>query len=569
VVLARAKAAALDAVISAYAKEKDDHLRWFTPERFAAQVSPNSRRDELVASGYKSPHGLQARMWKVALKDAYETLDRYWLGLADDLRPLIYRKQQAAARAHKDKGGPVQQKCQPGCRRHWSEPMLHYGRWPLFSSRTMAAIYAGQAPKPPHFAIDGPERQMVARILGRESRKRVVRLPHARIARSACFDANMYTAFETERGGQVVKLMGLVPAERITIPLKGHSVVKGTIRVVKEPRSRTCAVHVSHGLRAAGAGGEDAGIDIGQSEVLTDERGRRYWRGLGAFLAKASGRELAKSKRRQKLHAIRRKAVQRGDYAKARRIWTCNLGYKKLDDRRRKDRAECERLVNTAFREFFRHRCPSRFGMEVLDFRGKAKSKGMARRTAQMRMTTINDRASFLSSVAGSHRERVNAAYGSQMCSRRGYVDPKNRNRDRFVCLFCGWAGHADRVGARHYKSRIGDPEVRPWTPRTRVKTILQHRFSERTGVPPDWKPGAKAPGTVPGWAPGTVRPREDARMGALSCAERVAAGCSPATSATRSTGERNCQDNRPLLDGSLGRISPTGGKSLTKKRST
>ncbi|WP_084660204.1 hypothetical protein [Ferrithrix thermotolerans] len=31
-------------------------------------------------------------------------------------------------------------------------------------------------------------------------------------------------------------------------------------------------------------------------------------------------------------------------------------------------------------------------------------------------------------------------------------MHPKNRNRDKFVCLFCGWVGHSDWVGAQPAK---------------------------------------------------------------------------------------------------------------------
>jgi hypothetical protein len=146
-------------------------------------------------------------------------------------------------------------------------------------------------------------------------------------------------------------------------------------------------------------------------------------------------------------------------------------------------------LVNTAYNQFLRHRTPRRFAQERLDFRGKAKSKEMSRRTVEMRNTTINERSHFKASAAGACRQRVNPAYSSQLCPRCGYVHPDNRNGDRFVCLFCGWVGRSDWVGAHNLRNRMDDPEIPFWMPKGQARAILLSRFSQRTGETPDWKP--------------------------------------------------------------------------------
>lgn len=47
-------------------------------------------RDRLLPAGYESPQGLQARMCKQALTDAYETLAKFWAAVADEMRPLVF-----------------------------------------------------------------------------------------------------------------------------------------------------------------------------------------------------------------------------------------------------------------------------------------------------------------------------------------------------------------------------------------------------------------------------------------------------------------------------------------------
>jgi putative transposase len=465
--LNKGKAGELGLVIGAYVKEKDDHLRALTPAVFAGLSDDRAYRDQLVARGYKSPYGLQARMWKMALKDAYETMVRYWAAISEDIRPLVYRK------------------------RNWTDEMHHYAFWLLSNPRRVAALYAGETPIPSSFETPKSERSAVVKIITREVRRRVMRLPRVRKAKSMALDANMYAVTTSTTGRQQIEVMGFTPRKRILVPLLGTAAISGNIRVVLEPGARVAEVHTTFDLHIPNQvpDGGDASVDIGQSEVFTDDHGKRYGRQFGKFLARASEVDLDKGRKRGKLHAIAKKALAKGDYAKARRIRTNNLGYKKLDNKRRKNQAECARQVNTAYNQFLRHRRPSCFAQERLDFRGKGKSKAMSRRTVEMRNTTIKERSHFKASAAGVCRQRVNPAYSSQLCPRCGYVHPKNRNGDRFVCLFCGWVGHSDRVGAHNLRHRMDDPEIPLWMPKGQVRTILLSRFSQRTGETPDWKP--------------------------------------------------------------------------------
>ena len=83
----------------------------------------------------------------------------------------------------------------------------------------------------------------------------------------------------------------------------------------------------------------------------------------------------------------------------------------------------------------------------------------------------------------------VNPAYSSQLCPQCGYVHVKNRNGDKFVCLYCGWVGHSDRVGAYNLRNRMDDSGVPLFMPKGQVLTTLLSRFSLRTSESPDWKP--------------------------------------------------------------------------------
>jgi putative transposase len=77
----------------AYTDEKRYWLRYF--ESFKSQVHlarPRTLRDEMVKQNYRSPHGLQARHWKLALEEAAETWDKYWQAVFVKVRPKIAQR---------------------------------------------------------------------------------------------------------------------------------------------------------------------------------------------------------------------------------------------------------------------------------------------------------------------------------------------------------------------------------------------------------------------------------------------------------------------------------------------
>jgi hypothetical protein len=62
----------VERIALSYAREFDRFLvELGRPSSFARYRSHRQARDELLSRGYKSPFGLQARAWKLALKDAF------------------------------------------------------------------------------------------------------------------------------------------------------------------------------------------------------------------------------------------------------------------------------------------------------------------------------------------------------------------------------------------------------------------------------------------------------------------------------------------------------------------
>ena len=205
--LNRRKWQALKQIARCYAREKQVHLLYFMPARFAHSASEQPHRDALVKERYASPHGLQGRMWKMALKDAYETVLKNWATLAAEIKPRLF--------AH------------PG----WNETQQHYAYWLLKSPQRLAQLAVGRAPIPRHFTIDLKEGKTVQNYLRRVIRRNKGSHPCMRQARSLALDADMYQVFE-KNGTQYISVMSLVPRQRIVIPLTGHSAIRGNLRFV-------------------------------------------------------------------------------------------------------------------------------------------------------------------------------------------------------------------------------------------------------------------------------------------------------------------------------------------------
>jgi transposase len=435
---------------------------------FAASTSERTRRDELIAAHYASPHGLQARMWKLAQKDSYETVEKQWAALREELSSLIQRHES------------------------WSEAAKHYANWLIYTPQRMAELVGERAPQP-NFAVTAKEQHTVRNYLRRVIRRKRGSRPVAKAARSLAFDADMYRLFE-QNGRQYITLMSLEKGKRFVLPLTGKTPVRGNIRVVLDFERQRVEVHYTAEIKPhAPLTGKPCGLDAGVSEVFTDELGNRYGEAMGPTLAHASDRLCDKGRKRNKLYQLAEKADRNGNHAKANRIRTFNLGTKTQRSRIRRQRAEIERLTNTALNQVIALRQPAITVTEKLDVRGRAKSKNISRRVSLWARSTLKNRVEFKASAEGFCRKQVNPAFSSQTCPACGFVHRDNRQGDRFKCLNCGHTDDADRVAAHNLEARASDLEIRLFTPVARVKEILLARFTasagkarlERDGSPP------------------------------------------------------------------------------------
>jgi putative transposase len=484
--LNQGKYEAIREIASAYAREKQEHLSDYQDDAlFGRHRNERTLRDELVRAGYRSPHGVSARMWKLAQKDAYETVKKQWAALAERIKPLV-----AAHRTGNGLGDS-----------NWADDQMRYAYWVLSEPRRLAQLVGGQAVIPRHFKIESVRRKVGGNYLRRVIRRRRGKPPCVKLERAFTLDPDMYDLKISAGGTQVLAITSLVPRRRIRIPLKGHTVMRGNIQIILDEQKQRVEVHYTAAIkparrqptansRSTQLPPEQAdsqqeeptetivAVDAGLSEVFTDEAGNRYGTGLGRLIYEESDRILAKNRRRNKLYQLAEKHSRAGRHQKARNIRRFNLGQKKQTAQRRRNQIELERQINTALNQLFRQRQPTILVTEKLDLRGKAKSKKLSRQVSLWPRGILQERTDFKALATGCCREQVNPAYTSQMCPHCGFVNGKNRHGDRFKCLNCGHEQGADRVAAMNLKARRTDPDITLWTPKEWVKIILLDRLA-------------------------------------------------------------------------------------------
>jgi transposase len=451
----------LVALTQAYAQQKDIFLEAFGPSPLFCQYEDyEEARNLLVDQDDTGPSGLQARMWKMSLKDAFEAVDREWLRLAEELQPLVM--------AQKNSG-------------RFNEAQAHYAFWILTASQRMAELVSGCAPVPNHFSLTPAELHRAVNYLRRIIRRGRGRLPRVKIARSLALDAQMYKLIETE-GRQFLEVMTLVPRQRLVIPLTGRGKVEGNLRIVLDFEKQRVEVHRAIDLKTGQpAEGAPLALDFGVTEVMTDSDGNVWGAGFGQILSKDSEALHRTGRSRNKLYTVKKKARQQHNRAKARLLHKFNLGKKKQRRQKRKMRANLGRVINTAMNQLWRTKQPQLIIHENLrHLGGKFKSKRLSRLVSFWTNGLIKDRLTFKASLGRSQRQQTTPAYSSQRCPECGFIHPRNRKGDVFKCLFCQHGGASDSVAAWNLLEFGLDPELASWMPKEQVKTLLLNRFRRR-----------------------------------------------------------------------------------------
>ncbi len=452
--LNKGKWRSVERMAQAFARDKQAHLDFYqSGGNFAAARGWRERRDAVKESDHHLKTPLPVHASDLAVKEAYETEEKYWASIAEQIDVT---------------------------RARWSDEQKHYANWLMYDARRFSSLIEGRAPINEGISLTMEERKQVQNYLRRRARRIMKNRPRVKKARSFVLDNSLYKVFKTT-GGEGIAISGLERGKRIHIPLEGEGEISGNIRVVLLGESRRIELHITREICSREARGEEVmALDVGITEVFADDEGNLYGQEMGGILKEASRKLDDKGRKRNKLHALRKKYVRQGKKKKARNIRKYNLGRKALLERKRKAKITIENQINRAIAEALARRQPKVIVTEKLDIRGPAQSKEISRRVSYWHRRTLKERIEFKASAAGCRREQINSAYTSQTCPSCGYLNKANRKGDRFQCLKCGYAGHADVIAAINQKARMNDREITLYTPKETVRMILVGRYEAR-----------------------------------------------------------------------------------------
>jgi putative transposase len=452
----------LQSMTQAYAKEKQCWLYKFQQRTHIPYIKHHRAiRDQAILSKYQSAYGLQARMWKLALQDAADTMDKYWKSIFDKIKRHVYQSTL-------------------------SDLQRHYGFWLLKDYARLAEVLSFHTPLFKELAFK--ERKQVISYLNRQIRTHKKQYPKVKKVRSFLLDDNCYGLFE-HNGRQYIQLMTLTPRKRLAIPLSGKTPIRGNIRIIV--KGSIVEVHYTSDIKSIKRAHNDSviAIDFGYTEVMTDSDGDQYGTQLGNVLTNASDSLKTKMQRRHKLHALQKKYAQSNKIEhkiKARNISRNNLGRTKLEETQQKLTATCSCEINTAFNQLMRKNINTIVSESLSHTFAYHRGSNWNRRLSAWVRGKLKERLEFKALVKGFSQKTVNPAYTSQTCPLCDYVDRKNRKGDKFQCLYCRYENHADRVAAMNLKSRYFDREITLYMPYNEVKKILLARFRRRleSGLP-------------------------------------------------------------------------------------
>jgi IS605 OrfB family transposase len=211
------------------------------------------------------------------------------------------------------------------------------------------------------------------------------------------------------------------------------------------------------------------GVDVAIVNFLTDDRGQRY----GTFkgdLARRHQADRAKRQRQAKLRAcLDKQGVQ-------------NLPSTSSASGQRLAR-HVRQSINRAVNLLLDDNADSLLVMEDLDVSSmRFKARRMNAYLYASNLGHIPEQLRWAAATRGIPLAPVNPAYASQECPRCPYADRANRpHQQTFCCQVCGYAGHADALGATNLLNRYADQQLARCRSLEQVKHLVLTRHSTWT----------------------------------------------------------------------------------------
>ncbi|WP_169218999.1 RNA-guided endonuclease TnpB family protein [Brasilonema sp. UFV-L1] len=85
---------------------------------------------------------------------------------------------------------------------------------------------------------------------------------------------------------------------------------------------------------------------------------------------------------------------------------------------------------------------------------GQSRKKGLNRSISDASWSDLILKIEYLAAKSGKVVIKVNPKHTSQKCQNCGHIDKSNRDREKFICISCGWMHHADINAAKNIRDK-------------------------------------------------------------------------------------------------------------------
>jgi hypothetical protein len=424
-------------LVRLYNQERHRHIA--TLQSLFGQIEERTYRNQLVQQKYQG--FIPARLWKMALTEAYQLVHRHWALFGMDIRTW-------------------------GRKRSLTEGQKLYLMWLTAIPECVARLTQGfevNAPAPSAKWLDGKtlwteqERIVLERLLHRWARKHKPTHPKPTAQRSMALDQQMWNLRKTT-GGSCLRIACAASGKRISLPLLGFLALQGNLRLVLQ-EDNTVEIHDSYEIRSYVCHGDPRGIDLGQSESFVDHEDEHWGSWMPEFIKKCEATE-PQLRARQRLWSQVRELKKLGHHKKARRIVRNNLGTIELKQQTQQLQAEFLTKSRADIRSYITAHTPSVIVTEELgNFAGEVRKMNRTS-NSHWRHASFHEGLQILGRRSGTTIVTTPAPYASCTCPQDdcAYPSRENRSGDQFLCKKCNHQDDADRVGASAALKRWKDP---------------------------------------------------------------------------------------------------------------
>ena len=236
-----------------------------------------------------------------------------------------------------------------------------------------------------------------------------------------------------------MRIVCRTPRKRISIPLKDSRQFDRQIQIHIREGYAALAVPVEAKIKEHNGYVETVYIHIGRVDMLTLSNGHIYGQALNEMTDPETERLDRKNRERRKAYAAYMQSVENGDMQKAQEIEENNLGKRKYDRQKEREREKVKTFINSQINQMFAIEKPARIVITAPVTKNKTKiyAKETNRKLARSFNGYIRERLKYKCQVNSIELVEINSKGTGAKCSACGAEG--KRQDGGFLCEKCGF----------------------------------------------------------------------------------------------------------------------------------